>query len=76
MNLLLRSAHSDVREKSLEQVVKDEDDRIRGFVYQTTSGFEAWKRERLPTSNPIPGNKHTFVGIFANITEAVNAVEG
>lgn len=62
--------------KSLEQVVKDEDGRIKGFVYQTASGFEAWKRERLPASNPIPGNKHTFVGSFAHITEAVNAVEG
>jgi hypothetical protein len=61
-------------EKSLEQVVKDENGRIKGFIYETTTGFEAWKRERIPASNPIPGNKHTFVGSFINITEAVNAI--
>jgi hypothetical protein len=59
----------------MERVIKDKDGRIKGFVYQTKSGFEAWKRERLPASNPTPGNKHTFVGIFATFSEAVTAVE-
>jgi len=61
--------------KVLERVVKDANGRIKGFVYQTTSGFESWKRERLPASNPVPGNKHTFVGIFAEISKAVSAVK-
>jgi len=62
-------------EKIQEQVIKDETGSIKGFVYKTQKGFEAWKRERLPESNPIPGNKHTFVGNFNNIAEAVKAIE-
>lgn len=59
----------------MERVIRDEEGLIKGFVYQTASGFEAWKRERLPASNPIPGNKHTFVGSFTTFSEAVSAVE-
>jgi len=56
-------------EKILDQVAQNAQNQIIGFVYATGSAFEAWKRERLPSATP--GNKHTYVGVFATADDAI-----
>ena len=60
--------------KVFEQVVKDDAGQIMGIVYSADPGFEAWKRERLPSSPP--GNKHTYLGVFNTCDSAVEKVKG
>lgn len=57
----------------LDQVVQNDAGQIIGFVYATDSGFEAWRRERLLSSS-TPGNKHTYLGIFATRDAAIAAL--